>query len=256
MLQNINRRALALTLAALMVALATVTAVTVAEGAIIPPPASVSSDAGDRLEAMNAIHDLSHATWESYYEYLRKNGELAWVDWSQDGCSAPPVTLGIWDDDFEYGCLRHDMTWRTLPIIDEGTGRIWNERNRWIADTRFQDDSNEACNADFPEGGNLFQDGQRAICLGASSSFFQIIRHWKYDGNLEPAETTSVNANGDFIEYPDDNTVSQVSCAPPTGRCLPVHYATLEGRPFAPANLEYITTGKTAELKIVRANLQ
>ena len=256
MLQKMNCRAAALGLAALVVVLGmAIGYTTIVQGSITPPPASVSSDSADRLEAMNAIHDLSAPSWETYYEYLRKNGELAWVDWSQDGCSTPPVTMGIWDDDFEFGCLRHDMTWRTLPIIDEGTGRIWNERNRWIADTRFEDDNNAACNADFA-GGGLFQRAKRITCLGASWTFFQLVRHWKYDGTLEPTEVTSVNADGDFIVFPSQTSVSSVSCAPPNGRCMPVHYATLDGRPFAPANLGYIKTGQTVQLEIVRAHLQ
>ena len=148
MLRKINGRVAFLLLAALGAVIALTT--TSVEGRLIPPPTSVPDYTEDRLAAMNAIHDLPHATRETYYGYLRKSGDLAWVDWSQDACSTPPVTMEIWDDDFQFGCLRHDMTWRTLPIIDEGTGRIWNERNRWIADARFEDDNNEACDADFP----------------------------------------------------------------------------------------------------------
>ena len=73
---------------------------------------------------------------------------------------------------------------------------------------------------------------------------------------MAPDETASVNSNNRFIVYPGEADARSLSCAPPSGRCLPVHYATLDGRPIAPANLGYITTGRTVQLQVIRAHLQ
>ena len=100
------------------------------------------------------------------------------------------------------------------------------------------------------------QRGKRLTCRSASWTFFQLVRHWKYDGTLAPDETASVNSNNRFIVYPGEADARSLSCAPPSGRCLPVHYATLDGRPIAPANLGYITTGRTVQLQVIRAHLQ
>ena len=41
---------------------------------------------------------------------------------------------------FYYGCLRHDFMWRTMAVLDQATGRVWNERNRYVADQMFLTD--------------------------------------------------------------------------------------------------------------------
>ena len=52
-------------------------------------PAEASHGTQSRLDALNAIHELSRETWSGYYDYLRRDPDLAWMDWSQDSCSAP-----------------------------------------------------------------------------------------------------------------------------------------------------------------------
>ena len=63
-----------------------------------------------------------------------------------------------------------------------------------------------------------------------------------------------MNLNADFIQYP--SATATVSCAPLTGRCLPIHYITLDGRPLSPQNLEYITKDKAVPLKVAWGRLQ
>ena len=142
------------------------------------------------------------------------------------------------------------MTWRTLPIIDDGDGRIWNERNRWIADQKFLQDAYDVCNTDFP---GWKSKPQREICINAEDAFYQFIRAWKYDRTLTTDEGSSVARYPEFIEYPSSGSVD---CAPTTGRCLPVQVMTLEERPFAPQNIPYTKTGKVVELEIIRARQQ
>ena len=103
---------------------------------------------------------MTVANWESQYDVMRRQVVHNWVDWSQDGCSAPWIATALaeittsvadYNEVFHYGCLRHDMMWRMLPIVDGGTGRIWNERNRLAADEKFKDDSIDACTAAYPD---------------------------------------------------------------------------------------------------------
>ena len=75
------------------------------------------------------------------YDDLRTDPRYYWADWSQDGCSSPDWVPDFFTMDYPEACLRHDLTWRTLPVIDDGTRRVWNERNRWVADEKFRDDS-------------------------------------------------------------------------------------------------------------------
>ncbi len=83
------------------------------------PAQTVTSE---RIDELNTLRELPRATWTASYRTLRKDSTYNWVDWSQDGCSSPWYVPSIYDD-FQYGCLRHDMMWRTLPVADAGTGR-------------------------------------------------------------------------------------------------------------------------------------
>ena len=80
-----------------------------------------------------------------------------------------------------------------------------------------------------------------------------MIRGWKYDADMRNAETSSVDRYPRFLQYPSSG---RVDCGPTTGRCLPVHYMTLDGRPLSPQNIPYIKTGKAVELEVVRSHLK
>ena len=151
--------------------------------------------------------------------------------------------------DYPEACLRHDLTWRTLPVIDDGTGRVWNERNRWVADEKFRDDSLGACAYWYPnwQGGDLFN---RASCEASARLAHDGIRD-AYDDELTDAEDTSVDLREEFIQYPPTGSVD---CSPSTGRCLPLQFMTLDGRAFAPQNIPYIKTGRVVKLRVVRAH--
>ena len=176
------------------------------------------------------------------YGYLRRDGRYYWMDWSQDGCSIPVPSS--WTTLFLPGCLRHDLAWRTLPVIDDDTGRVWNERNRQIADDKFLEDNRDSCS-------DLSSSGSRPLCRGAAWLAYQGVRT-TYDGSLTDAEEDSVDDYPEFIKYP---RTGSVNCAPTTGRCLPVHFLTLDGRPFVPQNIPYIKTSKTVDLEVERAHL-
>ena len=83
--------------------------------------AQTSSEINSRLQALNDMHALSMVVWGTSYDALRADGENSWMDWSEDGCSGPGASR-LWNYIFIEGCQRHDMTWRTLPVIDGGTG--------------------------------------------------------------------------------------------------------------------------------------
>ena len=125
-----------------------------------PTEASITSD---RLDAMNDFHDITWGAWGNQYDDLRTDPRYYWADWSQDGCSSPWWVPDVFTDDYPEACLRHDLTWRTLPVIDAGTGMVWNERNRYIADAKFLSDSLGACSHYYPwRSGSTYTTGLRA----------------------------------------------------------------------------------------------
>lgn len=205
----------------------------------------------DQLEALNDLHELSAMTWGAQYDRLRMDARYYWMDWSQDGCSVPgPRILGTkWSALFLPGCLRHDMTWRTLPVIDDDTGLVWNQRNRYVADQQFLADNRESCRETYV----VISANNRllSLCYTAAKGAYGGVR-LKYPIDLTSNESQSVSRDDEFIRYP---ATGQVSCAPTTGRCLPVHFLTLDGRPLAPQNIPYVKTGKTVDLEVERAHL-
>ena len=98
----------------------------------------------DRFDALNAIVQEPYLTWTSTntnigYSKHRNLAANAWMDWSEDGCSVPSELIP-YRTKFYYGCLRHDFMWRTMAVLDQATGRVWNERNRFVADQMFLTD--------------------------------------------------------------------------------------------------------------------
>ena len=109
-----------------------------------PRPAGATTDA-EFQAALNANVLMSYADWAEDYDTLRTATDDQSMDWSQDACSSPPG-LGLGKkEEFHMACLHHDMMWRTLAVIDRGTGRVWNERNRYRADKQIQADTKEIC---------------------------------------------------------------------------------------------------------------
>ena len=100
----------------------------------------------DRFDALNAIVQEPYLTWTSTntnigYSKHRNLAANAWMDWSEDGCSLPDnLIFAPYRTKFYHGCLRHDFMWRTMAVLDRATGRVWNERNRFVADQMFLTD--------------------------------------------------------------------------------------------------------------------
>ena len=121
-------------------------------------------------------------------------------------------------------------------------------KETWIADRKIRADHLDACR-------DLFRSGtsSRRACDTAAVLIYSSIRTWKYDAARTSEERTSVERYPRFIKYPSSGSAD---CDPSSGRCLPVHYMTLDGRPFSPQNIPYIKTGKVVELEVVRSHLQ
>ena len=66
------------------------------------------------------MEDLSYSDWTAQYDTLRRSTTYEDMDWSQDECSVPDIAGRSRKDLFLSGCLRHDMTWRSLAVIDAG----------------------------------------------------------------------------------------------------------------------------------------
>ena len=213
---------------------------------VILPPTTTS----DRLAQINTLRDITYDEWADSYHANRRQPRYSWMDWSQDGCSVPEfvLTTAGYQGYFHYACLRHDFMWRTLPIADRANGRVWNERNRLVADSTFEDDLDHLCGDD--DSGHSHS---RLLCSTAADRFYNAIR--SHGGKeITPTEQISVNAQPtDYIEYPSYGTVD---CSSNTNRCLPIHYIELNGRPFVPQNSSYIAHEATFKMSVIRANLQ
>lgn len=207
----------------------------------------------DTQDKLNILHGLTRVKWQADYDTLRMDPQYNFVDWSQDNCSSPWYVPGIYDGVFEYGCLRHDMMWRTLPVTDAGTGKVWNERNRLAADRKFRSDNYDACNTRYPID---FYPYTWSDCYIAGGGYYEAVRRHKYDHSHNTAESSSVNRFPWFVVYPPGTTTVTCHPSPASGRCLPVHYIAVSDRPFSPQNLPYIETGKVVEAQVLRAHLQ
>ena len=128
----------------------------VARAVVTPPTTATPTVSATQLTGINKLHQKTFTEWKTDYDALRQSVLYNWVDWSQDGCSTPSyvpeASVEELKEKFLYGCLRHDMVSRTLPIVDAGTGRIWNERNRLASDEKFKNDNLAACAAAYPDG--------------------------------------------------------------------------------------------------------
>ena len=210
-----------------------------------------SNSTGAKLIELNRLANLPYAEWRSSYNDLRQSADYQWMDWSQDGCSGP----NLWyHDDFYYGCLRHDLSWRTLAVIDRSTGRVWNERNRYAADLRFKKDNIAYC--DQRHGSRTTRAVQSAKwkCTIASNAYYRAVRGFAgYRKNLTIAEKESVSNRPDYIITAVESCSYAVN---PDNRCLPINYLELDGKPLAPHNIARIPTGQVILLHSVRANQQ
>ena len=195
---------------------------------------------------------LDYPTWEARYDRLRKGIANNWMDWSQDGCSGPSGTP--YQSRFKFGCLRHDLSWRTLAVIDGGSGRVWNERNRYAADKRLSTDNRDYCNETFD---SFKQADAKFICDRARRVYDRAVaRFGNHRKSVTTADQSSVTANPNFIV----KTATAVgSCSHGTNsanQCLPINYLELDGKPFAPQNIERLPVGLPVKLQVVRANHQ
>ncbi len=223
------------------------------------PPATRMPVLTIAMNQINDIRDMAYSDWETEYQDTRVNPRYAWMDWSNDGCSGPDWAKGVKryaDTAYTAACLRHDYTWRTLAVIDQGTGRIWNERNRWVADETFQKDAYRGCDAAYPQD-EEWPNESNFGCRGAVDIAYTLIRSWQYDPNRNSAEEKSTKAKPeDYIPFPSATARIDCGAAGSSNRCLPIHYLEVSGRPLNPRNTPYIAQSRVIKMYTVRANLQ
>ncbi len=152
---------------------------------------------------------------------------------------------------FYYGCLRHDFMWRTMAVLNQATGRVWNERNRYVADQMFLTDHQVYCALDYLDNSN---GATNAICQAAADFYHLGVRTGAgFRENLADSERNSVT-------YGHDDYVSGLVLAPAancglrSNRCLPINYLEYEGKPLVPKGLASIPQGVVLEMQLVRAN--
>ena len=227
---------------------------TPAEARTDPTTTELRSD----LDRVDELLLISYHTWEYRYDRNRKNTRYQDFDWSQDHCSLPYNINPEYVNSLRMVCLRHDFMWRTLAVVDEGTGRVWNERNRYRADRQFQSDGHAVCLVPFPGTPGL---AVRLLCYGAVNRAYDGIRG--YYRQYESAEQTSVDNTsnpgylGGMKVMPAQECSYSLNSA---NRCLPIHYITRNGNPLVPQNVSdgngRFPTRSAIELEVVRANLQ
>ena len=89
----------------------------------------------------------------------------ATFDWSTDGCSV----VGSGPYNFSKACWRHDFAYRNLKRIEAATGGdMWNERNKYVADKRFQYDLKDRCSE--------YSSWIRPTCNVAAETYYLAVR--------------------------------------------------------------------------------
>jgi len=112
--------------------------------------------------------------------------EDSWLDWSNDGCSAPLIGNSGRSFDFTRPCLRHDFAYRNYRLLDSRyscpdrptdnvcpsgsvrPGTFWNSTNRQRIDQRFRLDLLYEC--------ALRRAPERTRCRLWAEAFYRAVR--------------------------------------------------------------------------------
>ena len=210
---------------------------------------------------MNLLIAKDILLWGNQYNSLRVTDAHQWMDWGQDGCSVPDyidvMLTRTYNVKFHDACLRHDWMWRTLAALDEGTGQIWNERNRWRADQQILKDTKSICWADLLEN---WEVRNYYLCRGVAVGYYQAVRNGADFRLLLVGDEDGSVTDPDNPHYdPGMKVITAQDCGygtNPANRCLPINYITFNGIPYAPQNHQMFPTGTAVEMVLLRANLQ
>ena len=253
----INLRFILVSIALLLVlAVATMDS---ASASIQNPPTLTPTQLQSRLNTFNHLVTLDYISWKAGYETNHRASQHDFMDWSQDSCSTPADVPVPFKEAFEYACLKHDFMWRTLAAMDQGNGRVWNERNRSFSDQQFRTDINFYCEHVYFLA-DLSQTARDA-CLAASLAFYKSVHSlagFRVDATRTTAETNSLDPDNDYYVEGMMLMTSQ-DCnynTSPTNRCLPINYIEYYGKPFAPQNIDHFPMHVSIPMTVVRANQQ
>ena len=220
-----------------------------------PAEATTTSQLQTKVDVLNSHVALSYSAWVNSYATLRNDNAKQWMDWSQDGCSAPVGGVGF-STIFHMGCLRHDHMWRSMAVIDQATGRVWNERNRYRADKKFLEDNERTCALKHPMED---EESLLILCSGVANVFYYSVKNISGNRAATTAEKSSVDVSTDSAYHAGMKVLSVTDCNYLTNadnRCLPINYVERNGNPLAPQNLDMVPSGTAIELYAVRANQQ
>ena len=151
-------------------------------------------------------------------------------------------------------------SWNDGAVVDQATGRVWNERNRYRADRQIWADTESACVATH---GSSLLNFNYTLCSAASNGFYNSIRV----GGAARGANALTDFERDSVEDPTHHAYDRgmkvmdepLGCLYGTNernRCLPIHYIQRNGNPFIPQNHDIIPTGTVMKLEVVWANLQ
>ncbi len=209
-------------------------------------PQASTVELSHKVRLLNYIvFDLSYYNWGLTYNSLKQSSAYDFMDWSTDNCSGPNVGMHA---EFRVACLRHDLSWRSLAAIDEASGRVWNERNRYVADEKFEDDIVAYCVQTYSF---LLLYEKRVNCEKDARIYYLGVRKLAGYRSNTPS---GIDSDARF----EVRTTSQ-NCSYTTNSrntCLPINYLTLDGKPFAPQRISRFPASYEMQLQVVRANLQ
>ena len=225
----------------------------------------VEAQSADRMAEMNllAFRTSSFVFEDRLHNYLA-SAEYSWMDWSNDNCSAPwlplvkLVTYVDEEDLFRPGCDRHDWAWRTLAVLDDGSGLVWNQRNRLAADERFPDGHLVRCDTEY--GDPLIESSDEYFqCQIEANFFYRGVRSvmWPPDEDIsswqiivgsqqvptDQDHVNSVTANQEFVsdsDFKDD--------------ALRVDYMEMNGKPLVHLYIGDFPVDKPVRVEWIRAN--
>ena len=149
-----------------------------------------------------------------------------------------------------------------MALIDQATGRVWNERNRYAANQQFLWDMEDACDQD-----STIPTERNGCKRTANFLYYTAVRDLAGYRTENAAERTHFTANQKFDVINGGGTLpgsAAVSCAHgnltdrenSTNRCLPIYRLELNGKPFAPQKISRFPSDAELQLQVVRANLQ
>lgn len=134
-----------------------------------PTPGRPISTAELRTEA-DRFMNMDYPTFLA----TKRNAPNPAFDWTDNGCSGPPIVREVYRDLFNGPCEQHDFGYRNYGSDNKGLqlSPIEDTRN-WI-DGRFLEEMKRMCDNNFTDWWESSKKGQ---CLNEANAVWGVVRH-------------------------------------------------------------------------------